>query len=131
MQAGQIIALDLGQRKTGLARASTYARLPEPLTTLATEEVLPTLSKMDDLAAVVVGLPRNMKGEDTEQTRWVRAWAGPAKAALPGIAFYWQDEALTSKLSGGGEHKTSEDARAAAIILQDFLNSNEADRSAI
>ena len=129
MQVRQIIGLDVGINKTGLARASTAARLAEPLKTVATAEILKNLEEIigsEDIAAIVVGLPRGLDGQETDQTRWVRDWRGKAKDALPGIRFYWQDEALTSKLASSQNAKNvTEDALAASIILQDFLDSNE------
>lgn len=133
MQAGQLIGLDLGQSKTGLARASSVARLAEPVKTIPTTEVIDELKHMaegGELNAIIVGLPRNLNGEDTDQTRWVRDWVERAKAELPQTHFYWQDEALTSQLASKRDAKgQSEDALAASIILQDFLDASEKDKA--
>jgi len=133
VQAGQLIGLDLGQSKTGLARASSVARLAEPVKTIPTTEVIDELKHMaegGELNAIIVGLPRNLNGEDTDQTRWVRDWVERAKAELPQTHFYWQDEALTSQLASKRDAKgQSEDALAASIILQDFLDASEKDKA--
>ncbi|MEX1995728.1 MAG: Holliday junction resolvase RuvX [Candidatus Saccharimonadales bacterium] len=134
MEVKQILALDVGQARTGIARASNIARLAEPLMTVETAKVLDTikdLTREQALEAIVVGLPRNMKSDDTAQTDWVRNWVKTAKDQV-NAPFYWQDEALTSKLAGGSALKLkkgqTEDALAAAIILEDFLDSGEAER---
>ena len=122
----EILALDVGSKRMGMARASTKARLAEPLKTLKTEEAIPQLQAMikeNDVGAIVIGLPRNLSGEDTAQTRWVRDWASRAKAQLS-VPLYWQDEALTTQVAGArhqGEKVHDVDALAAAVILQDFL----------
>lgn len=119
----EIIGLDLGLKRTGIARASTSARLPEPVTTVPTEKTLDTLRQLTDgkeIEAIVVGLPRSLGGNDTDQTKWVRNWVKSAKDDLQ-TAFFWQDEALTSHTAQ--ERKSKDiDAEAATIILQDFLD---------
>lgn len=119
----EIIGLDLGLKRTGIARASASVRLSEPVTTVPTEKTLETLRRLmagKELEAVVVGLPRSLNGNDTDQTKWVREWVKSAKKDLE-TDFFWQDEALTSRVAQ--ERKTNDiDAEAAAIILQDFLD---------
>ena len=123
----EIIGLDLGMKRTGIARASTAARLPEPLFTVETDKVLETVKGITagrEVEAVVVGLPRNLSGDDTEQTKWARSWVKAAKNDIP-ATFFWQDEALSSVLAEtrSNSSKTADiDAEAAAIILQDFLD---------
>lgn len=128
----EILALDVGLKRTGIARASTEALLAEPLKTVETDTVLAELQKIlaeHQVEAVVVGLPRNSQSEDTEQTRWVREWVKQAKPQI-GVPLYWQDEFLTSELaearSGSSNNAVnSADAVAASIILEDFLKSDK------
>jgi len=122
----EILALDVGSRRVGIARADSLARLPEPLKTVKTKEAIPQLQAMikeNNVEAIVIGLPRNLSGEDTPQTGWVRNWASRAKAQLD-IPLYWQDEALSTKVAET-RHRDSKDqhvdALAAVVILQDFL----------
>jgi len=132
----EIIGLDVGMATTGLARASTTARLPEPLMSLPTDKVVSKVRELmgkSGLEAIVVGLPRNLSGEDTAQTKWVRDWVDKTKPRLP-IPFFWQDEAITSRhaaklqTSKFKNQKFDEHALAAAIILQDFLDTPENER---
>lgn len=136
MEAKEILGLDVGIKRTGIARASNVARLAEPLPSLPTKEAIKTLKKYiaeHPVEAIAVGLPRNLAGDDTEQTRWVRAWIDKAKSQIS-APFYWQDEALTSQEAA--KHRASdfkhqnvdEHSLAAAIILQDFLDTPEAER---
>lgn len=133
MKAKEVLGLDVGAKRTGIARASNVARIAEPLMSVPTDEVLPTLAKYldkNEVEAIAVGLPRNLSGEDTGQTRWVRDWVDKAKQKI-GAPLYWQDEALTSvkakelkpKLKGNDT-----DSLSAAVILQDFLDMPETER---
>lgn len=130
MEVKDFIGLDVGEARTGFARASALARLAEPLITVPTNQALVELKKLVDkgVSAVVVGLPRDINGRETEQTGWVRHWVDEAKKALD-TTFYWQDEAMTSKLAEAEAFHTGRikdvDALAAQIILQDFLDSPE------
>lgn len=130
MEANEYIGVDVGKARTGLARGSKLARLAEPLKTVPTEQAIAEIEKLanKNLAGVVVGLPRNLKGQDTEQTKWVRDWVDSAKQKI-NATFYWQDEALTSKLAEAkilaGGTVSNVDSLAAQIILQDFFDSPE------
>lgn len=136
VSAIEYIGLDIGQAKVGFARGNSAARLAEPLFTVPTTEALDKLAKLVDklsAKAVVAGLPRNLSGEDTAQTVWVREWVDDAKAKLK-LAFYWQDEALSTKMAEerklrDKQSPVDEDALAAAIILQDFLDSSDSERA--
>jgi putative holliday junction resolvase len=130
----QLLGLDVGQKRIGVARASSAAKLAEPLITIKSENALNKLDqivKEQGAETVVVGLPRNLKGDDTAQTAWVRQWVDGAKKQIK-LPFYWQDEALTSRIAEVEReaHKSAHDvdALAAAIILQDFLDAPEAQR---
>jgi len=127
MTASEIIALDVGAVRTGIARASSAARLAEALKTVQTEEVVEEIRRLatnDEVSKVVVGLPRNMGGEETAQTDWVRHFVEDAKTELPQLEFFFQDESLTTVTAESkGKKVTDPDAEAARIILQDFLDS--------
>lgn len=133
--ATNIIALDVGAARVGVAIASTVARLPNPLMTLGnTPQIFDDLAKLctdQDVGTVVVGLPRNLSGEATSQTAIVEAFVGTLqqKVALPIV---WQDEALTSvkaeeelRRRGKPYAKNDIDALAATYILEDYLRTKE------
>ncbi len=132
-KTGTVLALDIGEKRIGVALASLAARLPEPLTTLTNDAVV--LEKIAELAdrhqtdMIVAGLPRSLEGTETAQTRSVREFVGRLEDRL-GRSVYLMDEAGTSAEAEAGLRarrkpytKADIDARAAAIILQDFLNS--------
>ena len=132
MQSEEFLGLDIGDKRIGVARGSSIARLAEPLVVLPASKAIGDLQKLIDQhkpAGIVVGLPRSLNGEETQQTAHVRAWVDHAKKTLK-QTFYWQDEALTSHeaLTKHGAQKANVDALAAAVILQDFLSGSEAQR---
>lgn len=127
---GQILALDVGLRRTGIARASAVARLPEPLMSVATEKIDDCLEKLIadfNVATVVVGLPRSLNGNETGQTKWTREWV---RSVMPKhqASWFYQDEALTSVLAKSHSAEHGIDANAAAAILDDFLKTETDER---
>ena len=126
--ATNILSLDVGERRVGVAIANVVARLPHPLTTLDnTEHIWQEIADLlaaEDVETLVVGLPRNLSGDDTAQTTYVRDFA----AKIEGVEIVFQDEALTSvkaekELSSRGKPfaKGDIDALAATYILEDYL----------
>lgn len=130
----QILALDVGKKRTGVARASTEAKLAEPLLSVDTAKIQECLRKLSNeykVECIVIGLPRSLDGDDTEQTRWVREWVANTKPQLD-VPFFWQDEALTTELAQKWMQDSKSghdlDAHAAAAILDDFLKTPEQNR---
>ncbi len=142
----RVLGVDYGRRRIGLALSDGTGVLARPWQTLAAgatprdsavrlAALLDEWRKQDDdaagIAAVVVGLPRRLNGEDNEQTPAVRAFTD-ALAAATSLPVHLQDERLTSHEADARlaererdwrRRKARLDAAAAAIILQDFLDS--------
>jgi putative Holliday junction resolvase len=135
MNPSYVLALDVGERRIGVALASTIARLAAPLPTIDLKQTpdayqaINSLVSDNNASVVVVGLPRDMKGEDTAQTTYCRKFAAELGEKL-NIPVVLQDETATSlvaeerlKASGKPYEKADIDAYAAVIILQDYLSS--------
>lgn len=134
-----IMALDVGQRRIGIAVASFAARLPRPLLTLEqstnTLQALSDLMVREDVRQLVVGLPRGLNGQETEQTAIVRQFVAQLRQHIT-LPIHFQDEAVTS-VSAESElqnrhkpyNKGAIDALAATIILQDFLREHPGERA--
>lgn len=130
-----VLALDVGERRIGVAVASTVARLARPLTTLQHTvdiwEQVQKLVKTEHARAICVGLPRNLNGQHTPQTALAEAFARELKTKLH-IPVYLQDEAVTSRQAeaelrarGKPYAKGDIDALAATYILEDFLRDHQ------
>jgi putative Holliday junction resolvase len=70
---------------------------------------------------VVVGLPISLSGGDSAQTRETRAFAERLQAAVQ-VPVELYDERFTSSLAQQAGGTTSLDSRAAAILLDEWLN---------
>ena len=127
-----LLALDVGSKRIGVALVSLITKLPKPLTTIDAESdsiaQIQELVDQEDISAIIIGLPRNLSGEDTEQTKTVRDYGHKVEVATK-LPIYWQDEALTSQKAeeelrsrGVGYNKEHVDALAATYILSDFLS---------
>src|ERR1700712_5178062 len=94
-----LLALDVGEKRTGVALASSQGGLPQPFGVLASSDNL--LDKLRDIiserlvSVVVVGLPRGVEGQDTKQTKLIRDFAQQLQGALT-VPIQLQDETLTS-----------------------------------
>ena len=130
MTAKQYLALDVGEKRIGTAVADSSVRLAVPFDTIEVDgselEAIARLVVNQDVDTIVVGYPRNQSGEATAQTAYVETFAAVLVDMAPHVVF--QDESLTSVLAekhlrdiGKPFTKGDIDARAAALILQDYL----------
>lgn len=126
-----LLALDVGERRIGVARADSIGRIATPLTTLdvdGTEVVaLQRLLLENEATGLVVGLPRNMSGESTKQTALVQQFVQNRLRAFE-LPIAYQDESLTSVAAEQELQKRKKpyqkgdvDALAATYILQDYM----------
>lgn len=128
------LALDIGEKRIGVALADVSAPFPAPLATL---EASPRLAaefksflKHHSVSAVVVGFPRNQQGQPTAQTERVQQIV--QLLGIPkSIPTYWQDESLTSVKAEAELKKRKKpytkadiDSLAATFILEDFIREN-------
>ncbi len=128
----KLIALDVGTKRIGVAKADSKVRIAIPYSAVEVDgsefEKIASLARAWDINSFVLGLPRNSQGEETEQSRYVRSFAKDLKRAIPSAKICFQDESLTSveaekrlKSRKKGYKKGDIDSEAATIILQDFL----------
>lgn len=133
-----IISVDLGKARTGLAISDKTGFLASPLDMIEEKSPQKRLEKVaraviDNKAElVVVGLPRNMDGSEGESAKNAREFAR-ALTEQTGVKTVMQDERgttitahtyLSSRDVRGKKRKAQVDTVAAAIILQDYLDSN-------
>jgi putative Holliday junction resolvase len=135
---GTILALDVGERRIGVASASTFARLPSPLLTLErrpqTMEDIKHLVGKEQAIALVIGLPRGLNGQHTAQTAVIEQFFDDLGKVVD-VPLHWQDEAVTSRKAeaelearGKPYKKGDIDALSATYILEDYLRDNYSKR---
>lgn len=126
-----VLALDVGSKRIGVAIARNGLRVAQPLKTLdysdAVFEDIATLVQDEAIGELVLGFPRNLSGEETAQTQFVRDFAQKLSKVTT-VKIHFQDEALTSVAAEQQLNETKKpyqkgdvDAVAASMILSDFL----------
>jgi putative Holliday junction resolvase len=129
-QNKSFVALDVGEKRIGVAVGDSGVRIAVPLTTIEVDGTeIAQIAKIvieEKADVVVVGYPRNQSGEATAQTAYVETFAKQLTDIAPKLVF--QDESLTSVLAEQRLQsykkpysKGDIDALAAAIILQDYM----------
>lgn len=126
-----ILALDVGEKRIGIALANSIARIASPLVTLPNDDnFTDSLSKIvetNSVGTLVVGLPRSLDGGVTAQTVYAQEFANELQKRLH-LPVIMQDEAVTSakaesELSSRRKGFTKEDIDmlSAVYILEDYL----------
>jgi putative pre-16S rRNA nuclease len=145
----RVLGIDYGRRRIGLAISDATGMLARPWKTLTTRgtaadaartlasEIVTLRDESDGLETVVLGLPRRLSGASNEQTGSVRELATYLQAVI-GVPLVLQDERLSSREAESllarsekdwRKRKVSLDAMAAAVILQDYLDTLAGHRS--
>ena len=122
------LALDYGAARCGCAVSDPTGTLATPLDPVerpATRAGLTAIAGLvDELGAevVILGLPVSLSGADSAQTGEVRRFAEALRARLgDGTPVELLDERFTTQMAQAVGGSSSEDSRAAAILLEDWL----------
>ena len=129
------LAIDLGQKRTGLAIGDDFMRIATPVDVIETANAEHRLRLLEaaiarqEPDALVLGLPLNMDGTESAASKEVRA-IGELLQQRTKLTVHYVDERLSSyaadqqmagsNLTRGGK-KARRDALAAANVLRDFL----------
>ena len=130
----RLMALDIGERRIGIA-VSDSGILATPYSVLQRKSKQEDFSRLGRLLAelkierVIVGLPYSLSGPEKvgPQARRVKRYAKALAATVP-IPFEYFDESYSTVyaaafLASTGQKKVPLDAAAAAVILQNYLDS--------
>ena len=133
----RVLGIDHGTRRVGLAVSDPTRVIAQPLTTLKRDESdawwgqLAQIIAEQEVEAIVVGYPLTMSGSHSKQTGEVDRFISQLQARSD-IPVHRYDERLTSvaarrslTLQGvkTGHNKEAVDRTAAALMLQDYLDS--------
>lgn len=132
------LAIDYGTKRTGLAICDAGETIASPLAVIyGQKELLNKITEVveaENVDAIVLGLPLNMSGTESSQTKLVLKFAEQLKSRVS-VPVHLQDERLSSfgaeeKLAPAeftrGKRKKRIDAVAAAEILEAFLEQKDA-----
>ncbi len=134
---GRILAIDYGQKRVGLAVTDPLKIIANSLDTVAAHEVLAYIVNYvarEDVEKIVIGLPKQMNGTDSQSMQYIEPFVKKLKVALPSIELIYVDERFTSVLAhqtmldGGLKKKDRQnkglvDRISATIILQTYMES--------
>lgn len=123
----RVLALDHGAARCGVAVSDPTGTLATPVGIVERPDSrrgldrIVALAHEHDAAVVVVGLPLSLSGGDSAQTGEARAFAEKLRERLD-IPVELYDERFTTAIAArSADTRTSEDSRAAAVLLQDWL----------
>jgi putative transcription antitermination factor YqgF len=129
----RVLALDYGSARCGCALSDPTGTIVTPIDPVVKPVSRRGLAAIAQLVAerkvehVVVGLPLSLRGQDTEQTRETREFAAMLATRLgKRVPVELHDERFTTRIAGLIEHATtSEDSRAAAVLLEGWLERSQ------
>jgi putative Holliday junction resolvase len=132
---GRILAIDYGRKRTGIAVTDNEKIIANGLTTIPGDKVIDFLSgyvTKENIERIVIGLPKKLNNEPSENMRHVEAFVNRLKKILPDIPCEYFDERFTSVMAhqamiDGGikkikrRDKSLVDKISAVLILQGYL----------
>jgi putative holliday junction resolvase len=125
----RVLALDHGSARCGVAVSDPTGTLATPVgvverpdTKRGLERIV-ALVREHDASVVVVGLPLSLGGGDSAQTGEARAFAGRLREQLD-VPVELYDERFTTTLAQRMPGAAAEDARAAAVLLEGWLEAH-------
>lgn len=132
---GQILAIDYGKARCGIAATDDMKIIASGLDTVPTQSLMEFLKKYfseNRVEDIVVGLPTDLKGNISEVETDILKFIEEFKKEFTDVPVHRLDERFTSKMasffisqSGKSKKKRQEkgliDKVSATIILQNFL----------
>ena len=136
---GRIIAIDYGRKRTGVAATDTLQMIANGVATVPSGELVEFLSAYiakEEVELIVVGQPKQLNNEPSENMKYVESFVANLKKKIPQIPVEYYDERFTSvmahhaMLAWGLKKKKRQDKAlvdeiSAVIILQAYLESKK------
>jgi putative Holliday junction resolvase len=135
---GRMLALDIGDKRIGVAVSDETGTLARPLMAITRTSQRQDFERIARLVAeqsaerVVAGYPRSLSGGEGPQAQRVRRYVEALAATLPVPVELWDERYTTveasERLRNSGRRRSHDrgqlDAAAAAILLQDYVDSH-------
>lgn len=134
---GRILAIDYGQKRTGIAVTDNLQLIANGLCTLKSFEVMTFLEdyfKKEKVDTIVIGYPKTLQNTASESLRYINPFLKQLTKKFPDLHIVQYDERFTSQIafqamldSGIGRMKRQDkalvDKISATIILQSYMES--------
>jgi len=130
----KVIGIDYGKKRIGIAISDIDQKIAFPLITVENNkpiEILKKIIESEKVSSIVVGVPVNLDGSNTDATEMCFKFHLKLKKEFPKINHFVEDERLTSKLAKRFIYKSHKkkqrvnkknvDMISASIILENFL----------
>ncbi|MGB2086682.1 MAG: Holliday junction resolvase RuvX [Flavobacteriaceae bacterium] len=135
---GRLIAVDYGEKRTGLATTDPLQIIASGLTTLSTNEVIPflkTYCENNTVECCIVGLPKQLNNTPSQIEPQIKDFITRLSQAIPALKIERYDERFTSKIAfqsmiAGGvkkqkrKNKELVDKISATLLLQSYLDAS-------
>jgi len=131
----RILAIDYGQKRTGIAVTDEMQIIASGLITIPSATAIDFLKDYfsnENVEKVLIGEPKQMNGEPSQSTEIIEAFVRKFKSFFPNMPVVRVDERFTSKMAfqtmiASGLNKNQRKNKAlldeisATILLQDYL----------
>lgn len=134
---GRLLSIDYGRKRCGIAVTDTLQIVATGLTTVPTHTLTDFVKRYvtaETVDRIIVGLPTDMHGAESESMRYITPGINRLKKELPGVPVEFYDERFTSVLAhrsmiesgmkkSDRRDKAVVDEISATILLNDYLQS--------
>jgi putative holliday junction resolvase len=134
----RILAIDYGQKRTGIAVTDDFQIIASGLTTIASETTIDFLKnyfEKENVEKVLLGKPIQMNGDPSQSSEIIEKFVTKFTKSFPEMQLERVDERFTSKMAfqtmiDSGlkkkqrQNKALIDEISATIMLQDYLSRN-------
>jgi putative Holliday junction resolvase len=132
----QLMALDFGQKRTGIAITDPLKLIASGLETVQTSDLMPFLEQYfsaNEVEGLVIGEPKRMDNSASAVESDIQKFIEKVRNRFPSLPIWRQDERFTSKIAvqamveGGMKKKKRQDKGmvdqiSATLILQAYLS---------
>lgn len=133
----RLLSIDYGKKRTGLAVSDPLQIIANGLTTVETPKLFDYLAdylRKEEVERIIVGLPKQMNNEPSENMKRVEPFVNRLRKLYPGIPVEYYDERFTSKMAQqtmidaglkkkDRQNKGMVDEISATILLQGYMES--------
>ena len=134
---GRVLAIDYGEKRTGIAITDPLQIVASGLTTVDTNTLIDFLKNYcseENVDLFVVGLPKQMNNQPSQSESLIKPFLKKLKSNFPRISIIRIDERFTSKIAfrtmidlglkkNQRQNKLLVDQISATLILQSYLDS--------